>query len=222
MASGSGSAQTARQHASVDQRVRYLNVAGTGLKRSQPNQLAASKAGAIQSRQPFRTLPNHGDQHRHDTGQWNAIGIYRYVPLAAELAPVSRIRPPLFAPRGLATLALSMLTRLQSSTPAPRQRAPDDLRGLLSPVERKNGWRMILRQRLRLDVLVLVALLERRCPALSMAWAEQQGKRMVQGRFNRFRSGLHPRVCERVHCSNQGVAIWQRVVVCGAALTVCT
>ncbi|XLV73976.1 hypothetical protein ACKZDW_20815 [Ralstonia syzygii subsp. celebesensis] len=68
-----------------------------------------------------------------------------------------------------------MLTRLQSSTPAPRQRAPDDLRGLLSPVERKNGWRMILRQRLRLDVLVLVALLERRCPALSMAWAEQQG-----------------------------------------------
>ncbi|WP_162898985.1 hypothetical protein [Ralstonia solanacearum] len=54
-----------------------------------------------------------------------------------------------------------MLTRLQSSTPAPRQRAPDDLRGLLSPVERKNGWRMILRQRLRLDVLVLVALLRR-------------------------------------------------------------
>ncbi len=100
MASGSGSAQTARRHASVDQRLRYLNVAGTGLKRSQPDQLAASKAGAIQSRQPFRTLPNHGDQHRHDTDQWNAIGIYRYVPLAAELAPVSRIRPPLFAPPG--------------------------------------------------------------------------------------------------------------------------
>ncbi len=51
---------------------------------------------------------------RHLQGQRDALRIYDKVALAAELASVCRVRACLLAPRGLATLALSMLARLQS------------------------------------------------------------------------------------------------------------
>lgn len=43
--------------------------------------------------------------------QLDVLTVYHNMTLATELAPVSRVRPNLF-PRGLATLAPSMLTRL--------------------------------------------------------------------------------------------------------------
>jgi hypothetical protein len=53
----------------------------------------------------------------------SSLPVYCDMPLAAELAPVRRIRPCLFAPRWLAALAPSMLTRLQSMASYPRNRA---------------------------------------------------------------------------------------------------
>ena len=50
----------------------------------------------------------------HRQGQRDALGIYDEMALAAEFASVCRVRARLLAPRGLATLALSMLARLQS------------------------------------------------------------------------------------------------------------
>ncbi len=51
---------------------------------------------------------------RYGDGQGNASGIDYEVPLAPEFAAIRRARPGLFAPRGLGTLAPSMLARLQS------------------------------------------------------------------------------------------------------------
>ncbi len=51
---------------------------------------------------------------RHRQGQRDALRIYDKVALAAEFASVCRVRACLLAPRGLATLALSMLARRQS------------------------------------------------------------------------------------------------------------
>jgi hypothetical protein len=51
---------------------------------------------------------------RHAQGQRNAPGIYDEVPLAAELAPVRWVRAGFLAPRGLGTLAPSMLAHSQS------------------------------------------------------------------------------------------------------------
>ncbi|NKA56278.1 hypothetical protein GO295_05102 [Ralstonia solanacearum] len=50
----------------------------------------------------------------HRDGQWNTLGVYDKVSFAAELASISRVRAGFLAPRGLDTLAPSMLARLQS------------------------------------------------------------------------------------------------------------
>lgn len=50
----------------------------------------------------------------------DALALRDDVALAAELAPVRRVGASVLAPRGLATLAASMLARLKSSLPAPR------------------------------------------------------------------------------------------------------
>ncbi len=55
-------------------------------------------------------------------GQGNASGIDYEVPLAPEFAAIRRARPGLFAPRGLGTLAPSMLARLQSIWSCSRSR----------------------------------------------------------------------------------------------------
>ncbi len=60
--------------------------------------------------------PCYGD------GQGNASGIDYEVPLAPEFAAIRRARPGLFAPRGLGTLAPSMLARLQSIWSCSRSR----------------------------------------------------------------------------------------------------
>lgn len=52
--------------------------------------------------------------------QRDALAVGDDVALAAELAPVRRAGAGVLAPRGLATLAASELTRLKSSFPAPR------------------------------------------------------------------------------------------------------
>mgnify|MGYP003617906766 FL=1 len=52
--------------------------------------------------------------------QRDALAVRDDVALAAELAPVRRVGAGVLAPRGLATLAASMLARLKSSLPAPR------------------------------------------------------------------------------------------------------
>ena len=68
----------------------------------------------------FRVVPvGSGDDQR----QRDALSVYCDMTLAAELSPVGWIWPGLFAPRGLATLAPSMLTRLQSIASYPRSRA---------------------------------------------------------------------------------------------------
>jgi len=54
--------------------------------------------------------------------QRDALTVYRDMTLAAELAPVGRVRPGLFAPWGLATLAPSTLTRVQSIASYSRNR----------------------------------------------------------------------------------------------------
>lgn len=59
---------------------------------------------------------------RYDHRQRNTLTVYRDMPFAPKLATVSRIWPGLLAPRELATLALSMLTRLQSIASYPRNR----------------------------------------------------------------------------------------------------
>lgn len=68
----------------------------------------------------FRVVPVGACDHEC---QRDTLPVYRDMALAAELAPVGRVRPCLFAPRGLATLAPSMLTRLQSIASYPRNRA---------------------------------------------------------------------------------------------------
>ncbi len=60
--------------------------------------------------------PCYGD------GQGNASGIDYEVPLAPEFAAIRRVRPGLFAPRGLGTLAPSILARLQSIWSCSRSR----------------------------------------------------------------------------------------------------
>ncbi len=60
--------------------------------------------------------PCYGD------GQGNASGIDYEVPLAPEFAAIRRARPGLFAPRGLGTLAPSILARLQSIWSCSRSR----------------------------------------------------------------------------------------------------
>ena len=68
----------------------------------------------------FRVVPvGSGDDQR----QRDALSVYCDMTLAADLSPVGWIWPGLFAPRGLATLAPSMLTRLQSIASYPRSRA---------------------------------------------------------------------------------------------------
>ncbi len=52
--------------------------------------------------------------------QWDALAVRDDVALAAEFAPVRGVGAGVVAPRGLATLAASMLARLKSSLPAPR------------------------------------------------------------------------------------------------------
>jgi len=57
---------------------------------------------------------------RDAENQRDALAVRDDVALAAELAPVRRVGAGVLAPRGLATLAASMLARLKSSLPAPR------------------------------------------------------------------------------------------------------
>nr|EUJ13076.1 hypothetical protein RSP673_17655 [Ralstonia solanacearum P673] len=59
---------------------------------------------------------------RYGDCQGNASRVDYEVPFAAELASVRRVRPGLFAPRGLGTLAPSMLARLQSIWSCSRSR----------------------------------------------------------------------------------------------------
>ncbi len=59
-----------------------------------------------------------GDHQR----QRNAAPVYDEMALAAEFAPVRWVRPRLLAPRGLATVAPSMLARLQSIWSCSRRR----------------------------------------------------------------------------------------------------
>jgi hypothetical protein len=59
---------------------------------------------------------------RHRDRQRHTLRVYDEVPLAAEFAPVRRIRAGFLAPRGLATLAPSMLARPQSIWSCSRKR----------------------------------------------------------------------------------------------------
>jgi hypothetical protein len=59
---------------------------------------------------------------RDRDGQWNALRVYDDVPLRSELAPVGWVRAGFLAPRGLDTLAPSMLARSQSIWSCSRNR----------------------------------------------------------------------------------------------------
>ena len=64
-----------------------------------------------------RSIERHRVMHVrpcHRQGQRDALRVYDNVAHSAELSSVGRVRPRLMAPPGLATLALSILARLQS------------------------------------------------------------------------------------------------------------
>jgi hypothetical protein len=86
-----------------------------------PPRHARNRRYGVQDRfEHLRVMPIGAADH---PCQRNTLPVYRDVTLAPELAPIRRVRPGFFAPRGLATLAPSMLTRLQSKAPYPRNRA---------------------------------------------------------------------------------------------------
>lgn len=78
------------------------------------------RQGIDQSLKDHRVVPVGSG---HTERQGNAVAIDDQMPLAAELAAISRVRTRVGAPRGEATLAASRLARLRSSLSARRSSA---------------------------------------------------------------------------------------------------
>ena len=99
---------------------KVIALVGMQLVRPSPGPTAIAahrRQGIDQLLEHYRVMPIGACDAKD---QRDALAVRDDVALAAELAPVRRVGAGVSAPRGLATLAASMLARLKSSLPAPR------------------------------------------------------------------------------------------------------